>query len=470
MLVFDVELLHGTYRADSDGSALTGRQTNGEWPPSPSRLLAALIAADGVGDKNRRTTGAELVLLAAADPPMIHADPVPHHQSLEDRYVAGQDRAKNQQQEYVARTGILVRPGVRVAPRSPSVRFVYDLEVGDDDFAALAYRVARVGYLGCADSPVSITVARRSDQSVDGSEDMLWVPDPEGQEVVNVHASGDVARWAAAFEAWSEHGATRRQTRRYQPRAYYKNPLDLPADTRLGRIPVWLQFRIPVAGRRAAVVTHGLKRATLARYQQDHGDPPSWLHGHVNDGEFDFQLARFLALPNVGHHRADGKIHGAVVWVPRGVDEIEVRNLANTLSSIESLSLADGSRVTVDRSRSGWATNPRRWEGPAHRWVTALPAVSDRHQRIDSASVIRWCEQAGLPNPVQFRISRKPLLPGSVDLHPTETRRPGHSQTRPYAHVDLVFKVPVTGPVVIGSARSYGLGLCAPCDPREDQA
>ncbi len=468
MLVFEVELLHGTYRADPDGSAPTGRQTSGEWPPAPSRLLAALIAADGTGSQTRRTTGAELEVLAAADPPVIHADSDPHHQPLEERFVAGQDRARSQQQEYLARTGVLVRPGVRVVSRNPSVRFVYDVEISDDDFAALGYRAARVGYLGCADSPVHITVARPADLAVEGSEDMVWVPDPDGLEVVNVHAAGDVARWTAAFEAWSNHGATRSQTRRYQPRAHYRHPLDPVPDTRIGRVPVWLRFQRPVSGRRAAVVAHGLKQATLARYQQGHGDPPSWLHGHVNDGESDYQIARFLALPNVGHRHSDGKIHGGAVWVPNEVDEIELRNLASTLSSLESLSMADSSMVNIDRSRGGWTTNPRRWQGPARRWVTALPAVSDRHQRIDSTAVTRWCEQAGLPRPIQVRISRKPLLPGSVDLHPTETRRPGHTQTRPYAHVELAFEVPVSGPVVIGSARSYGLGLCAPCDPRED--
>ena len=370
----------------------------------------------------------------------------------------------------MARTGVLVRPGVRVAPRNPRIRFLYEVEVGDDDLAALGYRAARVGYLGCADSPVNVTVARLADQSVDGSEDMLWVPDPDGQEVVNVHADGDVARWAAAFEAWSRHRATRSQTRRYQPRALYRHPLDPPADTQLGRVPVWLRFQRPVPGRRAAVVAHGLKQATLARYQQDRGDPASWLHGHVNEGESDYQLARFLALPNVGHPHSDGKIHGAAVWVPSGVDEIDVRNLASTLSAIQFLSLADGSRVVVDRSRRSWTTNPETMARPRPSMGDCTPAVSDRHQRIDSTAVIRWCEQAGLPEPVRLRISRKPFLPGGIDLHPTETRRPGHSQSRPYAHVGLIFEVPVTGPVVIGSARSYGLGLCAPCDPREDQA
>lgn len=470
MLVFDIELLHGTYRADPDGSAPTGRQAYGEWPPAPSRLLAALIAADGTGGQTKHTTGAELEVLAAAGPPMIHADPDPHHQTLEERYVARQGRAKSQQQEYVARTGVLVRPGVRVAPRNPRVRFVYDVEIGDDDLVALGYRAARVGYLGCADSPVNVTVARPADQSEDGSEDMLWAPDPDGQEIVNVHAAGDVARWAAAFEAWSRHGATRSQTRRYQPRAHYRHPFGPPVDTQLGRAPVWLRFQRPVSGRRAAVVTHGLKQATLKRYQKDHGEPPSWLHGHINESASDYQLARFLALPNIGHRYSDGKIHGAAVWVPRGVDEIDVRNLASVLASIRSLSLADGSRVTVDRSRRSRTTNPQRWQGPARRWVTALPAVSDRHQRIDSTAVIRWCEQAGLPKPVQIRISRRPLLPGGIDLHPTETRRPGHAQTRPYAHVGLIFEERIAGPVVIGAARSYGLGLCAPRDPREDQA
>lgn len=467
MLVFDVELLQSTYRADPDGSASTGRQTSGEWPPAPSRILAALIAADGTGGPNSRTAGTELERLAAADPPVIHADPDPHHQPLEERFVAGQYReSKQQHQEYVARKGVLVRPGVRVAPRDPRVRFMYDIEISDEDLAALRYRAARVGYLGCADSPVNITVARLADQTVGGNEGMLWVPDPEGQEIINVHAAGDVARWAASFEAWSIQGATRSQTRRYQPRAFYRHPLDLPVDTQLGRVPVWLRFQRPVPGRRAAVVAHGLKQATLSRQK---GVVASWLHGHVDEGESEYQLARFLALPNVGHPHSDGKIHGAAVWVPRGVDETDVRNLASTLSSIQSLSLADGSKVKVDRSRRSWTTNPRRWQGPARLWVTALPAVSDRHQQIDSRAVIRWCEQAGLPEPVRFRISRKPLLPGGVDLHPTETRRPGHTQTRPYVHVGLVFEEPVVGPVVIGSARSYGLGLCAPCEPREVQ-
>ena len=466
MLVFSVELLHGTYRADPDGSAPTGRQNHAEWPPSPARLLAALIAADGTRDRCRRTTGRELNLLAAADPPIIHADPDVHHQALQERYVAGQERTKGQQQEYLARKGVLVRPGVRAVPRNPVVRFVYGIEIDDVDLAALEYRSARVGYLGCADSPVKVTVTRNSGLAFENDSGIAWFPDEGGDEIVNIHARGDVERWIAAFDAWSEHGATRTQTRRHQPRARYRHPDDPSPNPDSGRVAAWLRFQRPLAGRRAVLVAHGLKQAALARYQQRYGESPAWLHGHVTSS-IEYQLARFLALPNVGHRHSDGRIFGGAVWVPGGVDETEARNLANALYSVESLLLADGIKIAIDRSRGGggWTTRRSRWTRPAQRWVTVLPAVNDRHGRIDSKAIVRWCEQAGLPDPIGYRISRKPLVPGGVDLHPSETRRPGHAQTRPYAHIGLAFEEPVRGPVVVGAARSYGLGLCAPCDP-----
>ena len=61
MLAFSVELLHGTFRGDADGTANTGRLTHGEWPPAPSRLFAALVAADGTRERCRGYCQIELV-------------------------------------------------------------------------------------------------------------------------------------------------------------------------------------------------------------------------------------------------------------------------------------------------------------------------------------------------------------------------------------------------------------------------
>jgi CRISPR-associated protein Csb2 len=46
MLAISVELLHGTFRgASADDTAFMGVDgDSGEWPPSPARLFAALVA------------------------------------------------------------------------------------------------------------------------------------------------------------------------------------------------------------------------------------------------------------------------------------------------------------------------------------------------------------------------------------------------------------------------------------------
>jgi CRISPR-associated protein Csb2 len=35
---------------------------------------------------------------------------------------------------------------------------------------------------------------------------------------------------------------------------------------------------------------------------------------------------------------------------------------------------------------------------------------------------------------------------------------------RPYSYVEVVFEEPVEGPIVLGRARQYGMGLMAPMD------
>ena len=87
MLALSVEVLHGTFRGDPDGTAVTGRLTRGEWPPSPARLFAALVAADGTRQASRVTNGHELTWLEGLPPPAIHAQPEPWHQVLQPRFV-----------------------------------------------------------------------------------------------------------------------------------------------------------------------------------------------------------------------------------------------------------------------------------------------------------------------------------------------------------------------------------------------
>ena len=113
MLAISVELLHGTFRGDPNGTANTGRLTRGEWPPSPARLFAALVAADGTRQKCRVTDGAELAWFERLPAPGIHAHARPWHQLLQPRYVVRHESSpsKSTHQEYVGRSGALNRSG-----------------------------------------------------------------------------------------------------------------------------------------------------------------------------------------------------------------------------------------------------------------------------------------------------------------------------------------------------------------------
>ena len=477
MLAISVEFLHGTYRADPDGGATTGRAELGEWPPSVARLLAAFVAADGMGDDCRITNGTELEFLERLGAPVIHAEPQPVHQPLHPRYVVlaagpvrkiGKDYPSGHQ-EYPARTGALVRPGVRIALRHPIVHYVWQDADPSDSLEALRLRAARIGYLGCADSPVRVRVKETLED--DCAESLhAFCPDPAGTRMVSVPRPGrHLSALQAAYDAWQEHGAAtaRSQFPALRNLVAYTGPEDVSDMHEAGRVVAWLRFNQSVPGRRIGDVTAALKAAAMSRYQRLYGDPiPRVLHGHGYE-DSGYEIARYLALPNVGFDRSGGQIHGAAVWLPRVCDETTVERAQAAARSIELLQTA-ALRVGVapwqgeDRPRSA---TPRRWQQRSEAWATAVPAIHERFGKLDLPELRRWCRHAGLPEPVWFLSARVPLVPGALALHPTEVNRRAPHATeaaRPYSHIKVRFAEAVRGPIVIGGGRSRGFGLCVP--------
>ena len=464
MLAVEIELLLGTYRADPTGDAVTN-QADCEWPPAPARMLAALIDAGG----GSRRDEPDLIALASAGPPIIYADPNPHQQALHGRYVVLPKRFKKTHMEYLARSGTLVRPGVRSAPKDRKIVFFYpEFSPADDLLTTLQYRAARIGYLGCADSPVSITINKVTESPTGPA----FIPDPEGSVLVNTHTAEHVAVWCTAFDAWAQKGITRRRFPTLRHQTCYRHPDDPGPEKEQGKVLIWARFADTVPGRRIATVAQTFKSAVYARYQELYGTiPPEWFHGHdIAKSGGEWQLARILPLPNVGHPYSDSRIHGIALWSPPGVKEIEIQRVGEAARAVAYLTgITDGLTLADhgDSRRAVWATNPHRWTRPSRQWASVFPAVSDRHgpmHLLKADDVARWCRQAGLPAPIVARLSRKPLIPGGIDLSRPETARPGHTQTRPWAHFEMFFTEKIRGPVVIGAARSYGLGLCAPVD------
>ncbi len=225
-----------------------------------------------------------------------------------------------------------------------------------------------------------------------------------------------------------------------------------------------------IDGRDAARVAHAVRRAVMSRASEH---LPA-LHGH-HDGDT-VQVA-FLSLPFAGFPKADGHLLGVALALPdlpasemaivhdalpRPGQTMEVTAGPLGVLVLERLSPLEAQRET----RTRWSLQPDRWRGPSRSWTTVTPLVLDRFLKRgdDLKDAIRLAvTNSRLPEPAVITVSRHPLLDGAPDLRPRDTlRRPEDRSVKPYRHVTLRFPEPVVGPVVVGSMRHYGLGLCVP--------
>jgi CRISPR-associated protein Csb2 len=379
------------------------------------------------------------------------------------------------------RAALPVQRGPKVCVPDPEVRFLWpSVQIPQSEVDALAWRAARVGYLGCADSKALLSICCRPPaEGVEAAK--RWQPIPDGAAtgdcvLVNV---GSQAHLDAALRA---HGLRdprdRRRARQRRTRCWYRPPTVAGPVRNSGGSCVWLQFSDSLPSGATVRVAYSLKAALMRRWaDHENSDPPWWVSGHGTPEGRDYQLARFLALPTVEHQYADGQLSGACVWIPEAAEANEgamLAALSRTLGRFHVPGLGDVATSEFDplSQRRRWAATPDRWVGPARRWVTALPALSDRHGFPSRADVVRWCVQADLP-PVDdesVRVSRRRLLAGGVELKSHQVARPKHRSTRGFAHVQFVLAEPVLGPIAIGAGRSYGLGLCAPDDRSDREA
>lgn len=461
MLAVEVRFLHGTLRAHTSDTALTGVDDQGEWPPSPARLFSAFVAADGTGDRCRVTDGSELRLLETAAPPTIHADPRVARSRLAERFVVENAAATQTVQNYPLRKNTMVRPGTRLAPFDPVVVYVWDeVSPAPAQRWALELRAARIGYVGAADAPAQVRVL----DAVPAQPAPPWTVDPAGGVVLPVPFDGLLAALDHAEETFAWGAQTRRS---WLParHARYRHPRDTASRGVVGET-LWLRFDRAVPDHRMLDVAETLRDAVLAHYPAD--DVPSVLHGHGMRGASPtdgggWQQVRYLPLVEVDHPFASGRVHGAALWLPPDLGDEVAAGVRTALLQVRRLVRAGRLNAGValhDGAARPWAAHPKRWSGPATQWVSATPVVHERHGRVDDREVARWCAHAGVPAPVRWRLGRYPFAVGAVELRPSQV----HSRypNAQYSHLAIEFDKPVTGPVAVGRGRQFGLGLLAP--------
>lgn len=520
MLALAIHYLNGWAMAAADGA----RKQAAEWPPHPDRVFMALAAAhfETDGDAVERSA---LEWLEGLPPPHLSASDacerrpvvsyVPVNDSSDPLYTKYEKKVRREQAYSVMGSFSVGRNrqprGFPVAiPRDPVVHVVWPKADTAAHQPALAQLCRKVTHIGHSASFVQMWLAEAPPAAT-------WHPDSGAvaERRLRIPGAGRLAELQRCFNRadcleyrdcaaaivvakdkekkrlrseLAERFPIEPVSRRPEPGLWagYTRPRpaidpDIPASVFDSRLVV-----LALGGRRPSLratlkLTAALRGALLAGCPQP---LPEWISGHQMDGlPSRGAHAAVLPLPFVGAERADGRILGLALALPRALSSDDVRRcLAPWLTDEDGRPrvhhLFDAEWIDCVTSLEERETPPlnlcpETWTAAARRWATVTPVVLDRHHdgkdRWERAceTVKDACERVGLPRPLEVAlhpVSRIAGVPAAREFAPIERKGGGRLQ---HLHAVLLFERPVRGPIMIGAGRYRGYGLCRPDDPAE---
>lgn len=409
---------------------------------------------------------------------------------------------------------------VGVAIGSVPISFEWpDLALHDDVLDVLGGLAEELTALGTARSPILASVDTTNLPSDPLS---LWAPtsDDAGDGVAQVRVAS--ARTPADLDAWHARRVAPLRRDGMIAQAPYVPPVALGDEVayRHGRHrtrlrskafdPQWWGDMLIVAVDRqrsedrpkapaAFALARALRKALLDTYEPAGavGEAPAILRGRGGEPHAAFVPLSFVAAPREadaemrsrarrGAAFADGGTLGVAVILPHQerVADVALQRLAVEagLSRLLGLGARPPVAIRVPGVGSVWLGLPdvrripetlreARYRRAAERWSTVTPLVHSRYlpRKSEQAlfeQVASECADVGLPAPTRVTVRRVPRFrgaPGSISAHGLPQSWSGPLRG-PQAHLDLWFDKSVRGPILLGRARHFGLGLCLPFD------
>lgn len=477
-----------------------------EWPPHPQRLFSALVAAWAECDLGDDARSA-LEWLEQLPPPElrlgvefrrdIHPVYVPVNDSRVPTRISQQGFSRRQ-----IRSGREVLPDFRnrqerffptIVPDDPIVHFVWRHADGADSHrVALEKVAAEVTYLGHSSSPVRVAVTDpasilptlRPAESGERRVVTLRVPSPGRMRTL-------IEKYQLSLDV----------NRRIEPPDGRWVPYTVPCSRRIapsshfGRMRDWIVFELrsrqPVPLSKALQLTYTIRRTLLKLADEAGALPNELLSGHDDHGSpIDRPHVAIVPLPFVGRRHATGEVKGIAIVLPEEHTAEERRMLLKALNRLHRIyngRLFECELVRHTTPSSGIRTlDPETWIGERSPtkspfWASVTPMIFGHHpgRRFDSAKTRRvvsdCCRLIGLPEPRAIYVSGDskhygvPLAKAfdtlTVDGKPCWLDTSNRKRLR--AHVTLEFHEPVTGPIILGAGRYYGMGFCRPWHPRD---
>ena len=471
MLSLAINYLNGRVAAstyNSGGAAV-------EWPPHPDRVFMALVAA--WGETGQDDAGARaLRWLEAQAAPSLAAGECQPRQSVRHYVPVNDDLPRAQRGRLLPECRS--RQGRQFATATldhPVAHLIWPDADPSEHLPALQNLAAGVTNVGHSSSLVQAYLDAAPPpanwQPVDGPGGYLMRVPYAGRfdDLVDAYRQGqrpEARRWIGYRKMAADTDAA-------YPHSVFSDNLII--------------FEASGAGldlRAAGQLTAALRNLIMAQCP----DPiPEWVSGHTPDGgrSANPHIA-LIPLPFVGSNHADGRVLGLAIAVPRAVAPSEAgRGLHNLLGYT-----ADGALKahTIMAGRWNAATlrqpdpgdqRPTRynrraetWTRPSDTWHTVTPVTLDRYYkgpdkaRLERENVAEQCRRIGLPAPTAVALGPVSMLEGVPPARefPRLRRRSdaGGNGEWQHTHATIVFAEPVRGPVIIGSGRYRGYGLCRP--------
>lgn len=445
-----------------------------EWPPSPVRVFRALLAGasrpGGPGQRGREA----LVRLERLGPPEI-LGPAPERLEPVRTAVPNNDgdvvlalhhkgRSEQARKKQSALRTMRLRQGWSV-PGPVEYRWHFPEPDPDPEaFEQLAEGLTALGQgidLAYAQAVWSEEPKQRWGYT--------WRPDETlGNEVMPVPSAGETERMDTFYEG--SRGRIRGphvSSSREPPVAFaaYQDPLVPPSKR-------WQAFtlRMPddagpwaVPGAEAMRVT-GMVRHAIHRVAEQAGLDEATikaLMGHGGPGKI-----QALAIPNVAHDWADGRIRRVVLAAPPAVDAETWDAVVLRMVSAELMD-ADTGEI---RGLLAPVTRPQedkllwRFTDPARIWSAATPVIfpgfdTRRGRPRPEKAVRRMFRHAGIAQEAvrRVRIDDAPRLPGVCSAKGVEL--PSYLRSYPRKYLTVEFHERVAGPLILGAGEGSGLGL-----------
>jgi CRISPR-associated protein Csb2 len=462
---------------------LTGRYHPGDWPPSPARLLRALLAGGLTGA--RRTAWESwksgLLWLENQPPPQIIATPAinePRYRLAvpnNDLDVAARKWVKGKPYDAAELKSLKTITPTRIPGPGPHLHYLWPYQ-GDAPVPAITSLTHALHTLGWGIDVAFADTAILSEIQARFIPGDRYLPADVG-DLWEIPVPGFLDDQLATFERQSRRVTARTIDPNVHPSVYALQHYRRDGET----LRPWAVFRLnhpdkddqflPTSWHDAAKIAARMRHAAAValRGEEDWDEEriARYIQGH--DAQDPAMRLSFLPLPSIGAAHTDGMIRRVAVVEPLGAATGALPLIQQKLEGEELTPLhptETSCRLHRPR-RDDPVLHLYRRSSPLWRSVTPviLHGYNSNRGRISLSKteklLIHAFEQADFPARLIRRLTFQPapLWPGVGSVFSLFV--PQHLSGYPRYHVSVEFTEAVGGPILAGLGRHYGLGLFA---------